>query len=188
MNPIIEKIHDEQFIAVLRAGTVEEAIEKGEELIQAGIRILEVTFTIPEAEKVIEYFTSKVDMIVGAGTVITTEQAQLAVRAGAQFVISPGYDHELGMFAKEHHIVYIPGVVTPTDIMQTMKDGFTILKLFPANAYSPSYMKHLKGPFPNIELIPTGGITNETAQQWLDAGALAVGMGSALAAIKGPIL
>ncbi|WNB91156.1 bifunctional 4-hydroxy-2-oxoglutarate aldolase/2-dehydro-3-deoxy-phosphogluconate aldolase [Bacillus sp. NEB1478] len=169
-----------QLIAVLRAPSVEEAIEKGKTLVEAGIRCLELTFTIPEAEKVIRHFAEHENLIVGAGTVLNVRQAQSAVDAGAAFIISPGYVEELVKFSKEKDILYIPGVMTPTEVVRAYNHGLTLLKLFPSNLFGSSYLKGLRDPFPDVDFIPTGGISAENAREWLDAGAFAIGIGGGL--------
>ncbi|MCM3719012.1 bifunctional 4-hydroxy-2-oxoglutarate aldolase/2-dehydro-3-deoxy-phosphogluconate aldolase [Fictibacillus phosphorivorans] len=169
-----------KLIAVLRASSVNEAIEKGEALVESGISCLELTFTIPEAEKVIRHFSTYENLIVGAGTVMNIQQAQLAVAAGAQFLISPGYVDELVHYAQERNVLYIPGVLTPSEVTKAYNQGLTLLKLFPASQFGPSYLKGLRDPFPDINFIPTGGISDQNAKDWLDAGAVAIGLGGGM--------
>ncbi|WP_257348783.1 bifunctional 4-hydroxy-2-oxoglutarate aldolase/2-dehydro-3-deoxy-phosphogluconate aldolase [Pseudalkalibacillus decolorationis] len=146
----------------------------------AGIKCLELTFTIPEAEKVIQHFSEYENLIVGAGTVTNVDQSQLAVEAGAKFLISPGFVEELVDFSKNKHVLYIPGVLTPTEVVTAYNHGLTLLKLFPSNLFGPTYLKGLKDPFPGIHFIPTGGISGQNAKDWFDAGALAIGIGGSL--------
>ena len=119
-------------------------------------------------------------MIVGAGTITTLEQAQSAIEAGSQFIVSPGYLPVIGEHLSFHDTLYVPGVLTPSEIMQAKANGYSVLKLFPSGAFGLSYMKNLQGPFPEIEFIPTGGIHPVDVPKWLEAGAVAVGVGSQL--------
>jgi 2-dehydro-3-deoxyphosphogluconate aldolase / (4S)-4-hydroxy-2-oxoglutarate aldolase len=181
---ILSAIKDKKMIAVLRAANVEEAIAKGEALLRGGIQVLEITFTIPDAELVIQHFANREEAIVGAGTITALEQAEMAFDAGATFLISPGFHIETGKWAVQQGILYIPGVLTPTDILTAVNKGFQTLKLFPASAFDLEYMKSLKGPFPEVEFIPTGGISKKNAKDWLEAGAIAVGAGGSLVSGK----
>ncbi|MED1201528.1 bifunctional 4-hydroxy-2-oxoglutarate aldolase/2-dehydro-3-deoxy-phosphogluconate aldolase [Heyndrickxia acidicola] len=184
MTTLLSLLENKKLIAVLRASHVEEAIAKGEALLRGGIKVLEITFTIPEAEKVIQYFADKKEAIIGAGTITSLEQAKLAWEAGASFLISPGFHTEVGRWTLEKGIPYIPGVLTPTDILAAVNEGFQTLKLFPASVFGPEYMKSLQGPFPRVKFIPTGGITKSNAKNWLEAGAIAVGAGGSLVSGK----
>lgn len=179
-NEILNWLLESKVIGVLRADTKEEAIEKGEALLKGGLRILEVTFTIPEAEKVIRHFRDNSDALIGAGTITNKQQAEMAIEARSQFMISPGFSVVVSEIASKYDIPYLPGVCTPTDIMQALEYGYKLLKLFPASAYGISYMKNLKGPFPHVQFIPTGGIDEQNMQSWLDAGAIAVGLGGSV--------
>jgi 2-dehydro-3-deoxyphosphogluconate aldolase/(4S)-4-hydroxy-2-oxoglutarate aldolase len=181
---LLSAIKDKKMIAVLRAANVEEAIAKGEALLRGGIQVLEITYTIPEAEKVIRHFANREESIVGAGTITALEQAERALEAGAEFLISPGFHAEAGDLAAQRGILYIPGVLTPTDILSAVNKGFKTLKLFPASAFGLDYIKSLKGPFPEVEFIPTGGISKKNARNWLEAGAIAIGAGGSLVSGK----
>jgi 2-dehydro-3-deoxyphosphogluconate aldolase/(4S)-4-hydroxy-2-oxoglutarate aldolase len=177
---ILNWLLESKVIGVLRADTKEEAIEKGEALLKGGLKILEVTFTIPEAEKVISHFRETSNALIGAGTITNKQQAEMAIEARSQFMISPGFSVVVSEIASKRDIPYLPGVCTPTDIMQALEHGHTMLKLFPASAYGINYMKNLKGPFPHVQYIPTGGIDEQNMQSWLDAGAIAVGLGGSV--------
>jgi 2-dehydro-3-deoxyphosphogluconate aldolase/(4S)-4-hydroxy-2-oxoglutarate aldolase len=180
MKKVIEEIKQHKIISVLRADSSEEAINKGNALIRGGMRILELTLTIPEASSVIRYFANKQTVLVGAGTVLSKEEAEQAHHAGAKFILSPGWSDDVASYAEENELLYIPGIFTPTDLMNALKENIKIVKLFPASALGPEYMKSLKGPFPQAEFIPTGGIIADNFGQWLDHGALAVGLGGSL--------
>ncbi|UYO35357.1 bifunctional 4-hydroxy-2-oxoglutarate aldolase/2-dehydro-3-deoxy-phosphogluconate aldolase [Bacillus zhangzhouensis] len=169
-----------KLIAVVRAGSEAEGIEMIERLKKKGVRAIEVTYTTPNAERIIASFQHDEDLIVGAGTITTLEQAQSAIEAGSQFIVSPGYLPMIGEQLSFHDTLYVPGVLTPSEIMQAKADGYCLLKLFPSGFLGLSYMKNLQGPFPEIEFIPTGGIHPADVSKWLKAGAVAVGVGSQL--------
>lgn len=169
-----------KLIAVVRAGSEAEGIEIIERLKKKGVRAIEVTYTTPNAERIIASFQHEQDLIVGAGTITTLQQAQSAIGAGSQFIVSPGYLPVIGEHLSFHDTLYVPGVLTPSEIMQAKTAGYCLLKLFPSGSFGLSYMKNLQGPFPDIEFIPTGGIHPTDVPNWLKAGAVAVGIGSQL--------
>ncbi|MDR0123781.1 MULTISPECIES: bifunctional 4-hydroxy-2-oxoglutarate aldolase/2-dehydro-3-deoxy-phosphogluconate aldolase [Bacillus] len=169
-----------KLIAVVRADNEGEGIQMIQRLKKKGVRAIEVTYTTPNAERIIASFRREQDLIVGAGTITTLEQAQSAVEAGSQFIVSPGYLPVIGEHLSFHDTLYVPGVLTPSEIMQAKANGYRLLKLFPSGSFGLSYMKNLQGPFPEIEFIPTGGIHPVDVPKWLAAGAVAVGVGSQL--------
>lgn len=129
---LTQALKKHKLVVVLRADTITAALEKAEALIDSGIRFLEVTFTIPDAEQVIKKLSERGDSLVGAGTVISAQQAEAAIAAGAKFLVSPGYQSEISSIAKQASIAYIPGVLTPSEIMAALHGGHRLLKLFPA--------------------------------------------------------
>ncbi|WP_282062162.1 bifunctional 4-hydroxy-2-oxoglutarate aldolase/2-dehydro-3-deoxy-phosphogluconate aldolase [Bacillus pumilus] len=172
-----------KLIAVVRAESEAEGIEIIERLKKKDVRAIEVTYTTPNAEHIIASFQYEQDLIVGAGTITTLQQAQSAIDAGSQFIVSPGYLPVIGEHLSFHDTLYVPGVLTPSEIMQAKAAGYCLLKLFPSGSFGLSYMKNLQGPFPDIEFIPTGGIHPADVPKWLKAGAVAVGVGSQLESI-----
>ncbi|MDR7669789.1 bifunctional 4-hydroxy-2-oxoglutarate aldolase/2-dehydro-3-deoxy-phosphogluconate aldolase [Bacillus altitudinis] len=175
-----EKLAAFKLIAVVRAGSEAEGIEMIARLKKKGVRAIEVTYTTPNAERIIASYQHDHDLIVGAGTITTLEQAQSAIEAGSQFIVSPGYLPVIGEHLSFHDTLYVPGVLTPSEIMQAKANGYSVLKLFPSGSFGLSYMKNLQGPFPEVEFIPTGGIHPVDVPKWLEAGAVAVGVGSQL--------
>ncbi|MCC9088334.1 bifunctional 4-hydroxy-2-oxoglutarate aldolase/2-dehydro-3-deoxy-phosphogluconate aldolase [Bacillus pumilus] len=169
-----------KLIAVVRADSEGEGIEMIQRLKKKGVRAIEVTYTTPNAERIIASFRHEQELIVGAGTITTLEQAQSAIEAGTQFIVSPGYLSVIGEHLSFHDTLYVPGVLTPSEIMQAKANGYRLLKLFPSGSFGLSYMKNLQGPFPEVEFIPTGGIHPADVPKWLAAGAVAVGVGSQL--------
>lgn len=169
-----------KLIAVVRADSEAEGMEMIQRLKKKGVRAIEVTYTTPNAEQIIASCRQERELIVGAGTITTLEQAQSAIEAGSQFIVSPGYLPVIGEHISFHDTLYVPGVLTPSEIMEAKANGYRLLKLFPSGSFGLSYMKNLRGPFPEIELIPTGGIHPVDVPKWLEAGAIAVGVGSQL--------
>ena len=170
-------------VPVIRASTARNALMAVDALYKGGISVAEITLTVPGAEKVIESLRKNfgAELLVGAGTVVDVEGAQRCLDAGAQFIISPGFDAATVEFVKSQEIVMIAAALTPTEIMAAWKNGADLIKVFPCNAVGgPTYIKSLKGPFPEIPLIPTGGVNLETAADFIGAGSAALGVGSEL--------
>ena len=170
-------------VPVIRASTARNALMAVDALYKGGISVAEITLTVPGAEKVIESLRKSfgAELLVGAGTVVDVEGAQRCLDAGAQFIISPGFDAATVEFVKSQEIVMIAAALTPTEIMAAWKSGADLIKVFPCNAVGgPTYIKSLKGPFPEIPLIPTGGVNLETAADFIGAGSAALGVGSEL--------
>jgi 2-dehydro-3-deoxyphosphogluconate aldolase/(4S)-4-hydroxy-2-oxoglutarate aldolase len=158
-------------------------VEAARALTAGGIRILEITLTVPGAMKVIENLRRQFgsEILVGAGTVLDADTAREAIRHGAQFVVSPGLD--LGMIecCKESGVPVAPGALTPTEIITAWKAGADLVKIFPAgNLGGAKYIRSIRGPLPQIPLMPTGGVNLNTLREFLDAGVVAVGVGSDL--------
>jgi 2-dehydro-3-deoxyphosphogluconate aldolase/(4S)-4-hydroxy-2-oxoglutarate aldolase len=182
-------IRAERLVMVLRAPTAESALMAARAAVDAGIRIVEVTFTVPGAAGVIAELssTSAADgTLIGAGTVRTSEQADAALSAGARFVVSPGLDESLVSRVTSDDVLALPGILTPTEAMRALQAGAQALKLFPASAMGVDYLGALLGPLPGIDIVPSGGVGPDNARQWLDAGAVAVGIGGALSP-SGPL-
>ena len=182
-----ETIRRHRLIVILRrVGSVERLVALVQELADAGARVFEVTFDDPGAA---DGLTASTELLagrsdgpfaVGAGTIRTQEQLRAAIAAGAAFGVSPTFNPDLVEAAIAHGLPFIPGAATPTEVETVWQSGATFVKLFPASSLGPSFVRELRGPMPEVETIPTGGINGENAQQFLDAGAVAVGIGSAL--------
>lgn len=171
----------DRLIAVVRADSASEAERRAERLIQAGVRTIEVAFTVPGAEETISRLVkSDPQANVGAGTVRTADQARLAADAGAAFLFAPTFDRGVAQIAREGGVAYIPGVFTATEAERCLREGFEVVKLFPAEVYGPAGLKGLRAPLPDVVWVPTGGVTLDNIPAWLKAGAAAVGLGSAL--------
>lgn len=183
---LLDVLAAERVIAIVRyhrSGDVAAAIDA---LGAGGIRILEITLDGPDAWQALERAAASGRLVVGAGTVIDAEQVRRAASAGARFVVSPGFVPDVLTAAREAGIDAIPGVVTPTEVLAAQRAGARALKLFPAGALGVKYLRDLLGPFSGVPFVPTGGIGIANAREWLDAGALAVGLGSGLVGATAP--
>ncbi len=168
-------------IAVIRANTRELAEMIAETTLKNGINIVEVTFTVKGAPEIIQELRKKFpDSIVGAGTVTQKAQAESALNAGAQFIVSPCVVEEVGEFCKAADVFCSLGAQTPTEVYKAYLYGGNVVKLFPGELFAPSIMKILHGPFPYVEFMPTGGINKDNAKSWFDNGAFALGVGGYL--------
>jgi 2-dehydro-3-deoxyphosphogluconate aldolase/(4S)-4-hydroxy-2-oxoglutarate aldolase len=175
----LELVTQARVIPVLRGDDPLGVIELGKVLFEEGLKALEVTFTVPDAPKVIRELAGH--GLVGAGTVIDLKQYRVALKAGARFVVSPGVDLGLLEFAQDHdRIPYLPGVFTPSEVMTALGYGFKVQKLFPGELAGTRLLRSLRGPFPQVRFMPTGGVSSENLSEWVSAGAVAVGMGSNL--------
>nr|WP_068889212.1 bifunctional 4-hydroxy-2-oxoglutarate aldolase/2-dehydro-3-deoxy-phosphogluconate aldolase [Pedobacter panaciterrae] len=176
----LSQILEHKIIAIIRGANPSDVIKIAEALYAGGIRILEITMNSAEPLNVIKELNDKFSnrMVIGAGTVLDVESVKKAVEAGANFILSPIVDAEVIKTAKNLGVVNIPGAYTATEIYHAYKNGADIVKVFPAT--SPSYLKDIAGPLPQIPLLPTGGVTLENIKDFKEAGAVGFGIGSAL--------
>ena len=182
---IISRITQGGIVPVVRAETPEIAEKIALACVEGGIQTIEVTFTVPHAEKVIAALCEKFNdgsLLVGAGTVLDVATARLALENGAKFIVSPGFDLDVAHLCTHHQIPYLAGALTPTEIYNAMKNGVEIVKIFPGSAFGPCYIKAIKGPYPNGHFMPTGGVSLDNVEEWIHNGAVAVGIGSELTA------
>ncbi len=176
-----ERLWHNGILAILRGFNEQQANDAAQALLEAGITAIEVTADSPGSWRVIDTLKTKdARLIVGAGTVLDTETARQAIEAGADFLFSPVVRPEVIQIAHRYGRMAIPGAMTPTEVLLAVESGADIVKLFPAGSLGVSYLKELRGPFPYIPFIPTGGITADNAASFIEAGAVAVGMGGAL--------
>ena len=184
---IFSAIKDIGIVPVVRTSSAEGAIKAIEAIYKGGVRAAEITMTVPGAlralEKVADQFGDKI--MLGAGTVLDPETARSCMLAGAQFFVTPGLRVATIEMANRYSKVICPGALTPTEVLTAWEAGADVVKIFPAgNVGGPKYIKALKGPFPQIEMIPTGGVNLETAGEFLKAGACAVAVGGELVDAK----
>jgi len=179
----LKSVEDLGLLAVVRGKSHAAALEVVGALVDGGVLGIEVTFTTPEAPRVIRDLDAEYGdrILLGAGTVTTREQVEEAVEAGSSFLVSPGCDPELLPAMLETGILVLPGVLTPSEVMLARRLGAPAVKLFPGSSGGPAYLKALLGPFPDTRFVPTGGVSVDNITDWFAAGALAVGAGSALA-------
>ena len=184
---VIRRIRDTGIIPVVRATSADEAMRAVDAIREGGISILEITMTVPGAIDVIAKVTERFgnDALVGAGTVLDPATAKACVDSGAQFVVSPALNLETIACCRELGVAVMPGALTPTEVVQAWNAGADFVKVFPAGAVGgASYLKALKAPLPQIELVPTGGVSLKTAADFIKAGAAALGVGADLVDIK----
>lgn len=180
---ILQKITEIPLVAVVRADSPEKAIRISEACLEGGIRNIEITFTTPRAEEAITLLNKMhPDMVVGAGTVLDPITARIAIMAGAQFIVSPSCNEDIMKLCHLYQIPYMPGCETITEMVSAMSLGADVIKLFPGSAFGPDYVKAIKGPLPDINLMPTGGVDITNVDQWLNNGCVAVGIGGNLIA------
>jgi len=186
-SEVLKQIKDTGVIPVVRATTADEAMRAIDAIREGGIAVLEITMTVPGAVGVIEQVAARFGngALVGAGTVLDAETARDCVSAGAQFIVSPALNMETIAYCREQDVAVMPGALTPTEVVQAWNAGADFVKVFPAGAVGgASYLKALKAPLPQIELVPTGGVSLKTAADFIKAGAAALGVGADLVDIK----
>lgn len=179
---------NEAFVLVLRTNTKDEGIETAKAAIKGGCNIIEVTFTIPNADKVIEELIKdkSEDVVIGAGTVLDSETARIAILAGAEFIVSPSFDKETATLCNRYGIPYIPGCFTPREIKEARECGSDVIKLFPGSAFKPSIVKDLKAPIKGIAVMASGGVSFENMDEWFNNSCDIVSIGSAIIKLKDP--
>jgi 2-dehydro-3-deoxyphosphogluconate aldolase/(4S)-4-hydroxy-2-oxoglutarate aldolase len=182
-NEVRERILDVAIVAVIRAESTSKAIQASEAVGKGGIPIAEITMTVPNAVEALRQLTRnmKSRLLVGAGTVLHADTVEQCVEAGAEFIVTPGYNPNVVAKAKELHKLVVVGALTPTEVMEAWDAGADFVKVFPCGSVGgPKHIKALKTPFPNVAMIPTGGVNLENAADFLRAGADALGIGGEL--------
>ncbi len=179
---ILLRLREVGLVPVLRAESVEQAMELAGAIAAGGVSVLEVTMTVPGAIEVIRRLTlERPEILVGAGTVLDPETARMCILEGAQFVVSPALNVRTIEMCQRYSIPVLPGALTPTEIVAAWQAGADVVKVFPASAMGGAkYIKTLKGPLPQVEMIPTGGVSLGTALEFLEAGAFGLGVGADL--------
>ncbi|MGU8396606.1 bifunctional 2-keto-4-hydroxyglutarate aldolase/2-keto-3-deoxy-6-phosphogluconate aldolase [Clostridium perfringens] len=179
---------NEAFVLVLRTNTKDEGIETAKAAIKGGCNIIEVTFTIPNADKVIEELIKdkNEEVVIGAGTVLDAETARIAILAGAEFIVSPSFDKETATLCNRYGIPYIPGCFTPREIKEARECGSDVIKLFPGSAFKPTIVKDLKAPIKGIAVMVSGGVSFENMDEWFNNSCDIVSIGSAIIKLKDP--
>ena len=184
---IVKHIEELGIVPVIRAPSAELAARAARAVLAGGIDVLEITMTVPDALSLMRTLRAELgsDVILGAGTVLDAKTARDCIAAGAQFIVSPGFDLETVKVVQELGYPVMPGVLTPTEVIQAWKAGADMAKVFPCSAAGgASYLKALKAPLPQVKLLPTGGVDLDTAREYIAAGASALGLGASLVDIK----
>lgn len=179
---VLNAIKETGIVAVIRANNSLEAKSISLACMNGGINCVEITFTVPGADEVIKSLKEdfKDSLYVGAGTVLDSETARIAILAGAQYIVSPGFNLDTAKLCNRYQIPYLPGCFTITEMIQAMEAGADIIKLFPGSAFGPSIVKAFKGPLPQVNIMPTGGVDLDNVQEWFKNGVIAVGVGGGL--------
>jgi len=186
---LVQQIVDGGVVAVLRGNSPEEVVSMAEQAIKGGIKIIEITMTVPFALQAIETLAKRYSSadpsadnyaVIGSGTVLDPETARATILAGAEFVVAPCLNGETIKLCNRYRVPMMPGVMTIQEIQTALELGADVVKLFPGNLYSPSMIKAIKGPLPQANIMPTGGVSLDNLGEWIEAGAVAVGIGSDL--------
>jgi len=186
-SAVLKRIHESGLIPVVRAESSDLAMRAVAALKKGGLDVLEVTMTVPGAIEVIRALAEEYgdEALIGAGTVLDSETADRCIRAGAQFIVSPALNEDTIAFCGANDVPVFPGALTPTEVVRAWNAGADAVKIFPASAVGgASYLKSLKAPLPQIEMIPTGGVSLATAAGFIAAGAFALGVGADLVDVK----
>ena len=181
MQPL-QRVLDCGIVAVVRATDSSQLVEVCRALVEGGVDVAEITFTVPDALEVLRAVRKALgnDLLLGAGTVLDTETARAAILAGAEYLVSPTLNLEVIQMAKRYGKLVMPGVYTPTEALTARQAGADILKVFPAEIVGPAFFKAMRGPLPQLRMMPTGGVDPNTAESFLQAGAVCLGIGSQL--------
>ena len=181
---ILIRLEQAGVIAVVRGKSKEEALKASTAIIEGGLYGIELTFTVPQADEVIkelvEVYKNNDKVVIGAGTVLDVTTARLAILAGAEYIVSPCFDEETALLCNLYQIPYLPGCMTITEAKEALKSGVDIVKLFPGSAYGPSIIGAFKAPMPQLNIMPTGGVSLDNLADWFKAGVIAVGVGGNL--------
>jgi len=183
---VLKALREIGLVPVLRAESETQALALASAIAAGGVTVLEVTMTVPGAIRVMRRLAEeRPDILIGAGTVLDPETARMCILEGAQFVVSPALNVKTIEMCHRYGVAVLPGALTPTEIVTAWQAGADVVKVFPASAVGgPKYLKAIKAPMPQVELIPTGGVSLATAADFLEAGAFALGVGSDLVNLK----
>ena len=183
MTPIaLEKLRQQRLIAVIRAATPAQALESARAVARGGIALLEITFTVPGALEVMRSLAGDDGVVIGAGTVLTREQARDALEAGARFIVAPNLSSQVAEIAREKDVMYCPGAFTTGEILAARETGAHIVKVYPVGvAGGPDYIRVIRDPLPDVPMLAAGGTHLDNLVPFLEAGCVGVGLGAALA-------
>jgi 2-dehydro-3-deoxyphosphogluconate aldolase/(4S)-4-hydroxy-2-oxoglutarate aldolase len=176
----LDKLLSEKMMTLVRCNSQKDGQEMADALVDAGVKIIEITLTTPGALKIIEKLLKNKDLLVGAGTVRTVKDVKKVEAIGGRFIVSPDTNEDVIEATKRLKLVSMPGVSTPTEVGIAVDAGADILKLFPASVLGPNHLKSIREPFPNNRWCPTAGVTLDSIPKWFEAGADLVGLGGPL--------
>lgn len=179
---VLNKLEEVGVIAVVRAKSAKEAKKIALACMDGGLNSIEIAFTVPGAHKVIEVLSEEFgeQLLVGAGTVLDSETARIALLAGAKYIVSPSFDQETAKLCNRYQVPYMAGCMTITEMVRAMEAGTDVIKVFPGNVFGPSFISAIKGPLPQAILMPTGGVSLDNVEEWINNGCMAVGVGGSL--------
>ncbi len=176
-------VREQRVVAIVRERSGAAALERAVALVEAGARVVEISLTTPDALPALTELVSRAgDAVVGAGTVLDTDDAERSIAAGARFLVAPTLSVPVIELAVAADIAVVPGAATPTEMLAAHRAGADFVKIFPASVWTPRAVQDLLAALPQLRLVPTGGVGLDTARDWISAGAAAVGMGSAISA------
>ena len=179
---LLKKLTSVGVVSVVRADTPAKAVKIADAVITGGVKGIELAYTVPHADSVINDLVEKHgnDALIGAGTVLDATSARLAIIAGAEFIVSPTFDIEVAKMCNLYQVPYVPGIFTPTEAQTALQYGSEVVKLFPGALATPMAITEFKGPFPYLNVMPSGGVNVDNLSDWIDAGAVVVGAGGGL--------
>ena len=177
-----ERVREGGVVAVMRGAESETVVRTAEALVDGGVTALEVTADTAGSTEMIRTLAEELgdDVAVGAGTVLDAETAQAVIAAGAEFVVSPSFHRDVVETCNRYGVLVAPGIMTPTEAVEAVEAGADVVKLFPAATVGPGHVSAIKGPLGHIPVMPTGGVSADNCGEYVEAGAMAVGAGSAL--------
>ena len=185
-SKILKKITDIGIVAVVRSETIEEGIRISKACVEGGIPAIEVTYTVPGAGEIIsnliKNYADNENVLIGAGTVLDSETARSAILNGAKFIVSPCFDEEVAKLCNRYQVPYIPGTQTVLEVKRALDAGCDVIKVFPGDILGPRFVKDVKGPLPQANLMPSGGVDINNIPDWIKAGVVCVSAGSSLTA------
>lgn len=180
---IVKQMADYGLVAVIRAESKEQGVKVIDAVIKGGIKVIEITMTVPGAVDIIKDLSEvykNEDVIIGAGTVLDPETARACILAGAKFIVAPNLNPEVVVLCNRYRVAAVPGIMTVTEAVQALELGVDIIKVFPGNAYGSSIISSFKGPLPQANFMPSGGVNLSNLKDWIKAGAVAVSTGGDL--------
>ncbi|MCB2305840.1 bifunctional 4-hydroxy-2-oxoglutarate aldolase/2-dehydro-3-deoxy-phosphogluconate aldolase [Clostridium estertheticum] len=181
---IVQKLTEYGIVAVIRANSKEEGVKIVDAVTKGGINAIEVTMTVPGAidviKELIEIYKDNAEVLIGAGTVLDPETARACILAGAKYIVSPSLNPETIKLCNRYRIAVMPGIMTVKEAIEALELGVEIVKVFPGNVFGPQIISSLKGPLPQANFMPTGGVSLDNVKDWIKAGAVAVGTGGDL--------